>query len=104
MQSPDDIFLVALPFKLFGVKYIFDHHDANPELVSLEVMRKDAFYQAQVVLERLTYYCSDVVIATNESYKSLAISRGGQDSRDVFVVRNGPDLECIQARPFPAEN
>ena len=31
-NPPDDIFLVALPFKLFGVKYIFDHHDANPEL------------------------------------------------------------------------
>ena len=31
-NPPDDIFLVALPFKLFGVKYIFDHHDAIPEL------------------------------------------------------------------------
>ncbi|HKV37987.1 MAG TPA: glycosyltransferase, partial [Blastocatellia bacterium] len=31
-NPPDDIFLVALPFKLFGVKYIFDHHDVNPEL------------------------------------------------------------------------
>src|SRR5690349_2629389 len=29
-NPPDDIFLIALVFKLFGVKYIFDHHDANP--------------------------------------------------------------------------
>jgi len=35
-NPPDDIFLVALPFKLLGVKYIFDHHDGaiddNPEI------------------------------------------------------------------------
>ena len=36
-NPPDDIFLVALPFKLFGVKYIFDHHDAKPELYLLKV-------------------------------------------------------------------
>ena len=34
---PTTSFLVALPFKLFGVKYIFDHHDANPGAVPLEV-------------------------------------------------------------------
>src|SRR5436309_3221565 len=31
-NPPDDIFLIALPFKLLGVRYIFDHHDAVPEL------------------------------------------------------------------------
>ena len=31
-NPPDNIFLVALPFKLFRIKYIFDHHDANAEL------------------------------------------------------------------------
>ena len=98
-NPPDDIFLVALPFKLFGVKYIFDHHDANPELYLSKYERKGAFYRAQVLLERLTYHFSDVVIATNESYKALAISRGGHDSRDVFVVRNGPDLEVFRSVP-----
>ncbi len=39
-NPPDDIFLVALPFKLFGVKYIFDHHDANPELYLSKYDRK----------------------------------------------------------------
>ena len=36
-NPPDDIFLVALPFKLFGVKFIFDHHDVIPELYSGEI-------------------------------------------------------------------
>lgn len=98
-NPPDDIFLVALPFKLFGVKYIFDHHDANPELYLSKYDRKDFLYNAQVLLEKLTYRCADVVIATNNSYKTLAIIRGGHDPADVFVVRNGPDLETFKAVP-----
>ena len=31
-NPPDLIFLVAWPFKLLGKRYIFDHHDINPEL------------------------------------------------------------------------
>jgi glycosyltransferase involved in cell wall biosynthesis len=101
-NPPDDIFLVALPFKLFGVKYIFDHHDANPELYESKFGRKDSFYRVQLFLERLTYFFSDVVIGTNNSYRDLAITRGMRDPEDVFVVRNGPDLakfHLVPARP-----
>ncbi|GAC1701765.1 MAG: glycosyltransferase family 4 protein [Candidatus Acidiferrum sp.] len=102
-NPPDDIFLVALPFKLFGVKYIFDHHDANPELYFSKYEREDFFYKTQVWLEKLTYRFSDVVMATNASYKDLAITRGGMASEDVFVVRNGPDLESFKpVLPNPA--
>jgi glycosyltransferase involved in cell wall biosynthesis len=102
-NPPDDIFLVALPFKLFGVKYIFDHHDANPELYFSKYGRKDFFYRVQVWLEKMTYRYSDVVIATNDSYKRLAITRGRKASEDVFVVRNGPDLNAFKAvAPNPA--
>jgi len=96
-NPPDDIFLVALPFKLLGVKYIFDHHDANPELYFSKYGRKDFLYRTLVWLERMTYRCSDVVIATNDSYKDLAISRGRKAPEDVFVVRNGPDLNNFNA-------
>jgi glycosyltransferase involved in cell wall biosynthesis len=100
-NPPDNIFLVALPFKAFGVKYIFDHHDANPELYFSKYERKDFLYNAQVRLEKLTYRFSDVVMATNESYKELAVKRGGLDPQDVFVVRNGPDLATF--KPVPAQ-
>ena len=102
-NPPDDIFLVALPFKLFGVKYIFDHHDASPELYLSKYGKENVFYKIQLWLEKLTYRCSDVVIATNESYKALAISRGGLDPEDVFVVRNGPDLEKFHLVPVQSE-
>jgi glycosyltransferase involved in cell wall biosynthesis len=99
-NPPDDIFLIALPFKLFGVKYIFDHHDVNPELYLSKYGKKGFFYQTQVWLENLTFRFSDVVMSTNNSYRDVAITRGGLDPRDVFVVRNGPDLATF--RPVPA--
>jgi len=91
-NPPDNIFMVAWPFKLFGVKYIFDHHDANPELYESKYEKRGLIYKVQVWLERMTYRCSDVVIATNNSYRQLALGRGKRNAEDVFVVRNGPDL------------
>jgi glycosyltransferase involved in cell wall biosynthesis len=96
-NPPDNIFLVALPFKILGVKYVFDHHDANPELYLSKYERKDALYKVQVGLEKMTYRFSDVVMATNNSYRELAISRGKKSPEDVFVVRNGPDAKTFKA-------
>jgi glycosyltransferase involved in cell wall biosynthesis len=102
-NPPDNIFLVALPFKLLGVKYIFDHHDACPELYLSKYESPGLFYKIQVWLERMTYRFSDVVMATNCSYRDLAVSRGGLAPEDVFVVRNGPDLNTLNAvAPIPA--
>ncbi len=96
-NPPDNIFMVALPFKIFGVKYIFDHHDAIPELYLSKYEKKGTFYKIQVWLEKMTYRFSDVVMATNKSYRDLAISRGGISPEDVFVVRNGPDTTTFRA-------
>jgi glycosyltransferase involved in cell wall biosynthesis len=98
-NPPDDIFLVALPFKLLGIRYIFDHHDANPELYIAKYDEQGSFYKVLVWLEKLTYRFSDVVMATNGSYKDLAMTRGALASDDVFIVRNGPDLEVLNALP-----
>ena len=98
-NPPDDIFLVALPFKLLGVKYIFDHHDASPELYLSKYEKKGVFYKIQVWLEKMTYRFSDVVMATNSSYRDLAVTRGGKAPEDVFIVRNGPNLETFKTVP-----
>ena len=98
-NPPDDIVLVALPFKAFGVKYIFDHHDAIPELYLSKYDHRGFLYKVQVLLEKLTYRFSDVVIATNASYYDLAVNRGGVAPEDVFIVRNGPDLETFKPVP-----
>lgn len=102
-DPPDDIFLVALPFKLVGVKYIFDHHDANPELYTSKYGKQGALYKILVTLEKLTYRFSDIVLATNVSYKDLAVKRGGVAPENVFVVRNGPERETFKSvAPNPA--
>jgi glycosyltransferase involved in cell wall biosynthesis len=98
-NPPDTIFLVALPFKLLGVKFIFDHHDVNPELYLAKYGERDSLYKILTWLERLTFYFSDVVISTNHSYKEIAVSRGGMVPENVFVVRNGPDL--TKFKPVP---
>lgn len=102
-NPPDSIFLVAIPFKLFGVRFIFDHHDVNPELYLAKYGKKDFLYRILVLLEKLTFRCSDVVIATNESYREIAITRGRVAAERVFIVRNGPDLVTFNAVfPKPA--
>jgi glycosyltransferase involved in cell wall biosynthesis len=92
-NPPDNIFLVALPFKLFGVKYIFDHHDVNPELYLSKYGRQDSLYKIQLLLEKMTFRCSAVVMTTNNSYREIAVTRGRIREDNVFVVRNGPDCE-----------
>jgi glycosyltransferase involved in cell wall biosynthesis len=98
-NPPDLIFLVALPFKLLGVKYIFDHHDAGPELYFAKYGKKGTLYRLQVWLEKLCYRSSDAVMSTNVSYRDLAVARGGVDPGNAFVVRNGPDSGTFKSVP-----
>jgi len=100
-NPPDDICLIALPFKLFGVKYIFDHHDVSPELYLAKFGRKDVLYRVQMWFERLTYLVSDIVVVTNSTYRDRAVTKGRLDPKDVFIVRNGPDPRTF--RPVPPQ-
>jgi glycosyltransferase involved in cell wall biosynthesis len=98
-NPPDLIFLVALFYKIFGVKYVFDHHDINPELYIAKYNKKGVFYKFMLLAERLTFATANYSIATNESYKEIAIRRGKMESEKVQVVRSGPKLERLK----PAE-
>jgi glycosyltransferase involved in cell wall biosynthesis len=98
-NPPDLIFIVALPFKLFGKRFLFDHHDINPELYEAKFARRDLFYRVLCFLERWTFRLADVSIATNESYRRIAIERGGKSPDRVFVVRSGPSIEKMRVMP-----
>jgi glycosyltransferase involved in cell wall biosynthesis len=98
-NPPDNIFLIGGFFKLFGKRFLFDHHDINPELFEAKFGRRGPLYRLLLLLERLTFMTADVSIATNESYRDLAIGRGGMDPGRVFVVRSGPDLRRVRAVP-----
>ena len=98
-NPPDLFFLIGGFYKLFGKKFLFDQHDANPELYVAKFGRKDFFYRLMLVLERLTFRTADVSIATNQSYRRIAIERGGMASERIFVVRSGPSLERLKIVP-----
>jgi len=91
-NPPDTLFVVALPFKLLGKKFVFDHHDLCPELYRSRYKTQEGFYTG---LRRLFEWCSlklaDIAIATNESYKKVQTERAHKNPRDIFVVRNGPN-------------
>src|SRR5882724_388627 len=98
-NPPDTLFLVALPFKLLGKKFVFDQHDLCPELYRSRYGAAEGFYTR---ILRMFEWCSlklaDVTIATNESYKQIQTKRANKNRSDVFVVRNGPN----QVRMMPA--
>ena len=98
-NPPDLFFLIGGFFRLFGRKFVFDHHDINPELYEAKFGRRDFFWKLMVALERWSFRTADVSIATNESYKRIAVERGGMDPERVFVVRSGPSLERLRILP-----
>ncbi|HEX6636876.1 MAG TPA: glycosyltransferase family 4 protein [Steroidobacteraceae bacterium] len=98
-NPPDTIFLIGGFYKLFGKKFVFDHHDINPELYEAKFGKKGWGRKLLLALERMSFRTADMVIATNESYRRIAIDRGGKDPRNVFVVRSGPDLSRMKRVP-----
>jgi glycosyltransferase involved in cell wall biosynthesis len=95
-NPPDLVFLVALPFKALGVRYIFDHHDINPELYEAKFGKRGLLWRLLHIMEKLTFKVADVSIATNQSYRQIAIERGNMPPERVHVVRSGPDLSRLK--------
>lgn len=91
-NPPDTLWVIGAIFKLFGKQFVYDQHDLAPEtyLSRFAQPRANLIYRILRLLERCSYALADVVIATNESYKQMAIKRGSKDPNKVFVVRNGP--------------
>ena len=96
-NPPDLIFLIGLFYKFFaGKSFVFDHHDANPEFYEAKFGRRDLLWRLLLIAERFTFKAADISIATNESYRRIAIDRGGMRPERVFVVRSGPNLDRVK--------
>ena len=95
-NPPDLVFILAWIYKPFGKKYVFDHHDINPELFIAKFGKKGVFYKLICLLEKITFKTANVCIATNESYKKIAIERGGVNPDKVHIVRSGPKLDRLR--------
>ncbi len=94
-NPPETFFVIGLFFKIFGKKFLFDHHDLSPEMYLAKYDKKPSeggiLYKLLLLFEKLTFKTADVVITTNNSHKEVAIKRGGVDEGKIFVVRSGPD-------------
>ena len=102
-NPPDTLFVVALPFKLLGKKFVFDHHDLCPELYRSRYRTGEGFFTGLLrVFEWCSLNLADITIATNESYKQVQMERAKRDPRTIFIVRNGPDkLRMSPVQPSP---
>ena len=103
--NPPDIFWpIALAFRVERTKFVFDHHDLCPELFLSRFENPPAVpFKGLLWLERRTFRTAKHVISTNESYRQIAIERGGKSPDDVTVVRTGPDPERLKRGPADEE-
>jgi glycosyltransferase involved in cell wall biosynthesis len=96
-NPPDLIFLIGAFYKyLFGKKFVFDHHDLNPELFEAKFGHRGLIWKTLVFLEQMTFRVADISIATNLSYARIAVQRGKMRPDRVFVVRSGPNLARVR--------
>jgi glycosyltransferase involved in cell wall biosynthesis len=95
-NPPDTYWALALLFRHRGVRFVYDQHDLNPEVFRSRFGEPAGAvaklqYAALLWLERRTYRTAHHVVSTNESYRAVALGRGGRRPADVTVVRSGPD-------------
>ena len=104
--NPPDVFwpLARVLRLVDGTRFVFDHHDLCPELYESRFPDGARLpYQGLRLLEHATHVTADHVVATNESYRQVAITRGGKAPDDVTVVRTGPDPQRMRpVEPRPA--
>jgi glycosyltransferase involved in cell wall biosynthesis len=103
--NPPDIFwpIALLLRALDRTVFVFDHHDLCPELYESRFPGGRRLpYRALVALERRTHRTARHVISTNESYRQIALTRGGKAPAEVTVVRSGPDPQrLMRGEPRP---
>lgn len=103
-NPPDTFFALAWLYKPLKKRFVYDQHDLAPETYESRFDQPSrALLWGLRLLERLTYRTADRVIATNASYREVALTRGGKAPEDVVVVRNGPDPRRMRRGPTRPE-
>ncbi|MFF5226454.1 glycosyltransferase family 4 protein [Dactylosporangium sp. NPDC000521] len=107
-NPPDVFFPLALLMRMLGRPWVFDHHDLSPEVYQARGGRPGSLLDRILLrFEKWSQRAASAVVSTNESYRELAISRGGCDPSRVVVVRNGPsaaEVKPIAAAPLDVDD
>lgn len=96
-NPPDVFFIIGGMFRLFGKKFVFDHHDLAPEMYTAKfgARARPLLVRLLVLCERMSCRLAHSVIATNESYRLMEMQRSAVPPDRITVVRNGPDLKRL---------
>jgi len=102
-NPPDTFVFIAMLYKLFGKRFVFDHHDLSAEMYQARLSGRGNPIVCRVLiwLEKLTCRFADHVIVTNESYKRFAMERGRVPEAHITIVRNGIDLSSLNGNIEP---
>ena len=86
-NPPNTVFMVGAFYRIFGKKFVFDHHDLVPELYlsRYKINKKNLLYKILLFEEKLCLKCANLVIATNESYKEIDIQRANLKPDNIFI-------------------
>lgn len=94
-NPPETFWLIGRFYKLFGVRFIFDHHDLSPEMYLSRFGKQGTAYKGLLLLENLTFRTADLVLTTNETHKRIAVERGKYPEDKIYIVRSGPDQDVL---------
>jgi glycosyltransferase involved in cell wall biosynthesis len=103
-NPPEIYWPIAWLWRAFGKVFIWDHRDLSPELAAAKFGTGEGLLMSLLLLlERLSFGAAQIIVATNESYKKIAIERGGKRPEDIFIVRSAPSLSKLRIyEPDPA--
>lgn len=109
-NPPDVIWIIALFWRIAGVKFVYDHHDLCPELYltkynvahagMLSGIRKCTYLLLRL-MEKISQKCAHAVIVTNKTFARRAIERNKIPEEKVTVVRTGPRDAEVPEEPPP---
>jgi glycosyltransferase involved in cell wall biosynthesis len=102
-NPPDTFFWLAKFYKILGKRVVFDHHDLAPEMYSARLKKGQGgspwIVSALTLCQNLTCRVADLILATNESYKTIDIDRGKVPADRITIVRNGPGVKFRAVAP-----
>jgi glycosyltransferase involved in cell wall biosynthesis len=99
-NPPDMLCLIGMWYKMWGKRFVYDHHDLSPEIWEVRSgKRSGLLYRMLCMFEWLSCRVADHVIVTNESYRAIDRERNGVADWRMTTVRNGPDLRRVHQVP-----
>jgi glycosyltransferase involved in cell wall biosynthesis len=100
-NPPDLFWAFGAIARLGGCAYVYDQHDANPELSRTKFGERGVkgrlLHRLTLAMERASYRAAALVLSPNDSYAALATRRGRVPHERVVVVRNAPDVASYRA-------